>query len=207
MSFGTHQDLGQTVSRETMQRLDLLDSLVRKWNPVINLVSKESLSLLRTRHIEDSMQVFGVVNAHGKIWSDLGSGGGFPGLVIAILASELSETTSVNLVESDTRKATFLREAVRQLGVRATVINARIERLAPLESGIVSARALGSLKTLCAFASRHLGDDGVALFPKGVNHRSEIIEAQMNWSFDLVIHPSKTEPGAALLELRNIQNV
>lgn len=207
MSSGVDQDLNRIVSRETVERLDLLEALVKKWNPVINLVSKESLNHIRRRHIEDSMQVFEAVDMRGNNWSDLGSGGGFPGLVIAILANEESGTMSVNLVESDARKSAFLREAVRQLGVRATVINDRIELLAPLASDVVSARALGSLKTLCAFATRHLVPGGVALFPKGENHRLEIEEAQKDWNFDLVIHPSKTEPGAALLELRNIRNV
>lgn len=207
MSSGDPQGLIGVVSRETIERLELLESLVKKWNPAINLVSKDSLRSIRKRHIEDSLQVFYAVDAAGKSWSDLGSGGGFPGLVIAVLAKDVPEKLSLNLVESDSRKATFLREAVRQLEVDATVINDRIERLAPLASAVVSARALSSLKNLCGFAARHLEPGGVALFPKGENHHLEITEARKEWNFDLVIHPSATESGAALLELRDIQHV
>lgn len=195
------------VSRETVERLQLLEHLVQKWTPAINLVSKDSLGNLRQRHIFDSIQLFRLVPFEKGVWCDLGSGGGFPGLVIAIMARERDAERQVKLVESDGRKATFLREAVRQLEVEATVINARIEDIPPLAATILSARALAPLPKLCEFALRHLAPGGCAVFPKGETHQNEISEARKSWFFDLTLHPSKTESTAAILELRNLRHV
>ncbi|MFN4154297.1 MAG: 16S rRNA (guanine(527)-N(7))-methyltransferase RsmG [Paracoccaceae bacterium] len=195
------------VSRETIDRFRLLESMVRKWNPAINLVSKDSVDQLRERHIRDSVQLFGIVDFAQGAWCDLGSGGGFPGLVIAILMQGTSRERHVKLVESDGRKAAFLREAVRQLELEAVVINARVEAIPALGASVLSARALAGLPKLCEFALRHLLPSGVALFPKGVSYKSEVLEARKNWEFDLSLHMSKTDPTAAILELRNIRHV
>ncbi|WP_245298861.1 16S rRNA (guanine(527)-N(7))-methyltransferase RsmG [Pseudotabrizicola sediminis] len=200
-------DLGGDVSRETFERLDLLEALVRKWNPAINLVSKGSISNLYQRHILDSLQLYTLMDLEEGVWADLGSGGGFPGLVIAVLAGDSAKKIAVTLVEADSRKATFLREAARQLDVTVTVLNARIEETPPLAADVLSARALGPLTKLCAFAMRHLGKNGQALFPKGINYQAEVTAARSDWAFDLRVHPSKTEPAAAILALRNIQHV
>ena len=195
------------VSRETLDRFMLLEHMVKKWNPVINLVSKDSLGQIRSRHINDSMQVFKLVKFEQGTWCDLGSGGGFPGLVVGILAQDSDRAVEVKLVESDGRKAAFLHEAVRQLDIHATVVHGRIEDLAPLSATILSARALAGLSKLCEFSQRHLSRDGVALFPKGANHKQEIEDARASWSFDLTLHPSITDSTAAILELRNIRHV
>lgn len=203
------QDLlsGAGVSRETIERLRLLEALVRKWNPVINLVSKGSLPDIYTRHILDSVQVYDLVELRKGHWCDMGSGGGFPGLVIAAMAKGSDHQIDITLIESDSRKATFLREAARQLDVNVRVLNTRIESVPPLAANVLSARALGSLSELCHFACRHICEGGVALFPKGANHAEEVSEALTEWSFDLKVHPSKTDAAAAILELRNIDHV
>ncbi|RGP35854.1 16S rRNA (guanine(527)-N(7))-methyltransferase RsmG [Pseudotabrizicola alkalilacus] len=195
------------VSRETSDRLDFLEHLVRKWNPSINLVSKDSLPYLRSRHVNDSIQIFSLVDFTKGNWCDLGSGGGFPGLVVAILAHETKKQLQVKLVESDGRKAAFLREAIRQLEIEATVVNSRIEDLQPLGATVISARALASLSRLCGYAERHLSAEGVALFPKGATYQCEVDEARKNWAFDITLHPSKTHITAAILEFRNIRHV
>ena len=197
---------GSDVSRETAERFVLLEDLVKKWNPTINLVSRESIAHIRNRHIRDSIQLFRISAFDEGVWCDLGSGGGFPGLVIAILAQELDGPHQVKLVESDARKAVFLREAVRHLGVGATVINARIEETPSVSASTLSARALASLSRLCEFAIRHLSPDGVALFPKGASFQAEVLEARRDWSFDLKVHASETDYAAAILELRNIRH-
>lgn len=195
------------VSRETVEKLIAFEVLVLKWNPSINLVSKESAKDLGLRHIVDSCQVFDLIDLKEGIWTDLGSGGGFPGIVVAILAQEKSPKSTIHLVESDTRKATFLREAARQLAIPVVVINQRIENLLPENAQVISARALAPLVDLCAFANRHLASGGRAIFPKGATYQDEIAEAQKRWVFDLKVHPSKTNMSAAILELWNIRDV
>lgn len=199
---------GVSVSRETFDRLTALTALLQKWNPVINLVSKSTLPEAWTRHIVDSAQLYRLAPPHVGHWADLGSGGGFPGLVITILSAELDPQRRMTLVESDQRKATFLRQAVRELGLtQTTVLSDRIESVPPLAADVLSARALSALPQLCDFARRHLGPTGLALFPKGAQHREEIAQAELGWRFDLSIFPSDTDPSAVVLAMKAIQHV
>lgn len=195
---------GLSVSRETFQALDVFSALLHKWNPAINLVSKTTLSDLWNRHIVDSAQLFLCCPPEAKLWLDLGSGGGLPGVVVAVLARELQPELRVALVESDMRKATFLREACRILNLRADVFNTRIESLLDLQADVLSARALASLEALLAFADKLLAPKGVALFPKGAQHESELADARKLWSFDCKLLPSLSDDKAAILEIRNI---
>lgn len=120
-------NIEKNVSRETIERLGTFAALVRKWNPKINLVSKAGLETLWERHILDSVQVFEAAPPNPAHWADLGSGGGFPGIVAAIMAAEKSYRTKFTLVESDQRKAVFLRNAAREIGLRVDVTTERIE--------------------------------------------------------------------------------
>lgn len=196
-----------TVSRETMVRLETLGELVQHWSARINLVSKASLQDLWHRHILDSAQIFSLGPIRCDHWVDIGSGGGFPGIVIAILAEELSPSTKVTLVESDKRKAVFLREAARQLGLSARVIGERIEKLPSLSANALSARALAPLAKLCDYANLHLGEEGIGLFPKGENYESEVEEAHRDWTFSHKTHPSRTDPSAVIIELKDLKHV
>jgi 16S rRNA (guanine527-N7)-methyltransferase len=195
---------GVSVSRETFEALQAFDALVRRWNPAINLVSKTTLPDLWVRHIADSAQVFALCPENAKKWVDLGSGGGFPGLVVAVLAKEKRPQLRVALVESDLRKATFLRQAVQNLGLSAEVIRHRIEALPALKADVLSARALASLADLLGYASTHLQPDGVAIFPKGARFKEELAEARKSWNFNLEQHPSLSDPEAAILVIRNL---
>ncbi len=198
---------GLDVSRETIQALERYEALVRRWTPAINLVAKSTVPAIWPRHILDSAQLFALAPATCLRWADLGSGGGFPGVVVAVLAKELRPAMHVTLVESDLRKATFLREAVRELELPASVISERIESLTPLHADVLSARALASLSDLLGFAERHLTQDGVCLFPKGERFADEINDARIAWDFDIDVQPSLSDGKAAILVIRNIHRV
>lgn len=195
---------GVIVSRETLTKLQTYEALVARWNPAINLVSKATIGSLWERHVLDSAQVFALCPERAGSWVDLGSGGGFPGLVVAVLASELKPDLKVTLVESDLRKATFLRQAAQTLGLSVTVLSKRIESLEPLAADVLSARALAPLPALLGFADRHLSASGVAIFPKGARSEVEIADARKAWAFDIDIHPSLSDAEAAILVIRNI---
>lgn len=195
---------GIDVSRETFDTLKAYEALVRRWNPAINLVSKSSLPDLWERHVADSAQVYSACPASAAKWVDLGSGGGFPGLVVAILARELKPELQVELVESDSRKATFLRQAAQILDLVVSVRNERIESLDPLDADVLSARALAALPELLAYAEKHLRSGGIAVFPKGARHLEEVNQAHKSWDFDVDTQPSLSDGSAAILVIRNI---
>jgi 16S rRNA (guanine527-N7)-methyltransferase len=198
---------GLDVSRETLGRLELYESLLRKWNPAINLVSRTTLADAWSRHFVDSAQLLALAPVDATSWVDLGSGGGFPGLVIAILAEELRPDLSVTLVESDQRKAAFLAEVARQTGVTVAVKAARAETLTPCNSDILSARALAPLKELLSLSMRHLKPSGVGLFLKGAQSGAEVAEALETFRFTLQKIPSQTDPMAVILSVGGISRV
>ncbi|MFG6510131.1 MULTISPECIES: 16S rRNA (guanine(527)-N(7))-methyltransferase RsmG [unclassified Sulfitobacter] len=201
--MSTENDLD--VSRETFEKLKAFAELVRKWNPKINLVSKDSLNDLWSRHILDSVQIFELVPGPGK-WVDLGSGGGFPGIVISIINQE-ERNFDVVMVESDQRKSAFLRTAIRELDLAAKVKTERIEELECLEADVLSARALADLTKLLGFAELHLKRGGIALFPKGQSWQREDLEARQDWNYDLETVTSKTNSDAAILKIKDIARV
>lgn len=204
-SGDAHQIGGLDVSRETLGYLERFESLVRKWNPAINLVSAASLADIRNRHTADSAQLFRLCPQPAARWVDIGTGGGFPGLVVAIIARELHPGLRFTLVESDARKATFLRQAAHDLDLEVSVLTERIERLASLNADVLSARALAPLALLLAHAGRHLRRNGVAIFPKGERHTEELAEARLQWHFEVEQQPSRTDSTAAILVIRNIE--
>ena len=191
------------VSRETFDRLDTYVELVKRWNPKINLVSRNSLEDIWDRHILDSVQVFRCATT-ADTWVDIGTGGGFPGMVCAIMALEESPNTRFQFVESDQRKSAFLRNVARECGVTCQVISKRIESVDPLEADILSARALADLRTLLSFCDRHLSENGTALLPKGANWKKELSEAQEEWKFDVEPITSLTEPQAVILKIKGV---
>lgn len=194
------------VSRETWPRLEAYEALIRRWNPRINLVAPSTLEELRTRHIEDCLQIARHVTPGAGLWADLGSGGGLPGLVLAIAFADCP--TGFRLVESDQRKATFLRTAIRELGLsRVSVISARIEGADPLKAAYISARALAPLPRLMPYLDRHLADDGQAWLMKGEQWRAEIDEARKDWNFAAEDYPSQTQSGAAIIKISGVSHV
>lgn len=191
--------LEANVSRETWEALTQFDAIFMKWQASLNLVSKSSVPDRWTRHILDSAQVFYNCPLRNGIWLDIGSGGGFPGLICAILAREKAPDLTFRLVDSDQRKRVFLQEAARQLGLQVSFSAERIETLDPLAAQVLSARALAPLEQLCSFANRHLSRDGICLFQKGARYQEELETARRHWQMNVEIIPSTTAPNAVLL--------
>ncbi len=195
----------KNVSRETSEKLRAFEDLVKKWTKRINLVSTSSHSGLWERHILDSAQIFASSDDPTR-WADLGSGGGFPGVVVAILAETSNQNFQMTLVESDKRKSAFLMTAARELDLSFQVIPKRIEEIPPMDVDTLSARALAPLADLLGFASLHMHPQGTAIFPKGKNWQQEADDAKQSWSFDLDVIESQTEQSAAILKVRNIRS-
>lgn len=198
---------GLDVSRETMADLEAYAALVIKWTPTINLIARGSAPDLWNRHIADSAQLQKFAPPIYKKWTDIGSGGGFPGIVMAILGKTAQPDAQFVLIESDQRKATFLRTAARELRLSVEVIADRIESAPGQAADIVSARALTPLSGLLPLTKRHLNPTGVALLHKGRQCKQEVAEAQKNWSFDLEDYPSFTDPEARIIALRRIESI
>ena len=201
--------LEQNVSRETYDKLRAYEALIQKWNPSINLVAKSTLSDVWNRHIIDSAQVyFAAFGEKSSIWTDIGSGGGLPGIVIATLAQGEDQQTTVTMVESDKRKSVFLRTAIRELGLsNARVINERIEVAQIPISDIVSARALAPLTDLFTLSQGFADQNTTFLFQKGKNWASEIETAQNHWSFEYDAIKSETDSNAVILKIRGLSRV
>lgn len=198
---------GVDVSRETAETLRSFEAIVRRWSRAINLVSHSGLPDLWQRHIVDSAQLFHFCQSGSRSWVDIGSGAGFPGLVIAILALEKRPSLKVTLIESDQRKAVFLREAARELSLSCDVIAQRAEAVPSLGADILSARAFSALSALLPIAESHLLPNGAAIFPKGKSWRDEVADARKGWSFRLDAVKSVSDNEAAVLVLKEITRV
>lgn len=191
------------VSRETVEALDRYADTLARWNAAKNLVGSETLARLWTRHIADSAQALACAPAAAR-WADLGSGAGFPGMVVAILLAGRAGA-NVDLVESNGRKCAFLRAVQRETGAAATVRCMRIEAYAAEARSIdaVSARALAPLDRLLALAYPLLRAGAVGVFHKGQDVERELTEASICWKFSHELVPSRTQPGAALVIVRD----
>jgi 16S rRNA (guanine527-N7)-methyltransferase len=196
--------VGFAVSADTIRSLERQVALTAKWTQRINLVSRSTEQQIWQRHIADSAQLWPHVPESAQLFADLGSGAGFPGLVLAILAHQKRPGTRHLLVESDQRKAAFLREAARETGAPVQVVCSRIEQVQAIGADVVTARALAALPKLHALAAPHFAPGGVAILPKGAGYLAEVQQARTDWRFDLAEFPSQTDPGARLLRLTGI---
>ncbi|MFD1880532.1 16S rRNA (guanine(527)-N(7))-methyltransferase RsmG [Paracoccus pacificus] len=188
------------VSRETAERLSHFEALVQKWNSQINLVAPDSLVDFRQRHLADGILLSELACDQPGNWADLGSGGGFPGIIISIF----QPGRPLSLVESDGRKSAFLRTAIRELGLGATrVVNDRIEAVSPLMAGNISARALAPLPRLLAYVDRHLSPNGTAWLIKGRRWEAEVDEARKMWNFNHIAHAGAN--GTTILQVDGLQ--
>jgi 16S rRNA (guanine527-N7)-methyltransferase len=197
---------GLRVSRETSDRLEHFASLFQKWAKSMNLVAPSTLSDLWQRHIADSAQIFQLFPGP-KRWVDLGSGGGFPGIITAIFLAELGDGW-VHLVESNNKKAAFLRVALVETGARGSVHPIRIEDAvgAIPQCDAISARALADLGQLLDYCSPWMsaGNKPRAFFHKGRDYQLEVDKAVSRFRFDLVKHASVVEPDSVVLEIANL---
>jgi len=195
-----------SVSRETMERLKTYETLLQQWQKTINLVAPAALNHTWHRHFADSAQLLALAPLDPKTWVDLGSGAGFPGLVVAILLADKAKTR-VTLVESDSRKAAFLREVARQVAVPVDILALRIEAAATRanlrNTCVVSARALAPLPRLIGLALPFMGAKSVCLFLKGREAARELQAAELQWDFASELVPSLTEPQARIAVLKD----
>jgi len=199
------------VSRETSSRLEAHVALLRRWQPVKNLVGPATLPEVWWRHVADSLQLVPLAPGRGR-WLDLGSGAGFPGLVIAAALTDpalaTDEPPQVHLVESNQRKAAFLREAARAMALPFVTVHAErtetaLARIAgPID--VVTARAFTKLADLAADAKPFVDKGAIALFPKGQDVEVELTQAATSWIMRLEKLPSRTDPKATILRISDI---
>ena len=199
--FGPEEFAAKTgVSRETLSRLKAYADLLADWNARHNLVAKSTLPDIWHRHLWDSAQLAPLIPETARTLADLGSGAGFPGLVLAALRPELK----VTLHEATTKKCAFLQAAAECMGLKVEIRNARLEDLPPQAFDMVTARALAPLPLLLEYAHRFTGPNSVCLFLKGQNVGSELTEASKYWNMKTSQVPSQTEPSAAIVMVREL---
>ncbi len=194
------------VSRETEARLDRFVEVLLLWQSKLNLVASSTLHELWTRHIADSLQLLPLA-PQARIWVDFGSGGGFPGIPIACaLAADAG--AKVHLVESNGKKAAFLREAVRATSVSAEIHQERAERYGETCAEavqVVTARAFAPLKTLCDQAFPFIARGALGLFPKGQDVDAELTDAAKYWRLEASKVPSATSPEGAIVVIHSLK--
>jgi 16S rRNA (guanine527-N7)-methyltransferase len=188
------------VSRETLARLKAYADILTDWNERHNLVARSTLPDLWQRHFWDSAQLAPLIPASAKTLADLGSGAGFPGLVLAALRPDVA----VTLHEATTKKCAFLRAAAERMGIKVGVENARMEDLPKRPFDVVTARACAPLPQLLEYAHSFVGPNSVCLFLKGQNVGSELTEATKYWKMKVSQIPSQTDPSGAIVTLREL---
>jgi len=188
------------VSRETEERLNMFVPLLLLWQQKFNLVASSTLNVLWTRHIADSLQLLSLA-PEARVWVDFGSGGGFPGIPIACALAD-KPGTMVHLIESNGKKASFLREAVRAAGIPAQVHQERAEKFGESCAETVhavTARALSPLKILCDQAFPLIAKGAIGIFPKGQDVEAELTEAAKYWNIQASFVPSVTSPAGSIV--------
>ncbi len=187
---------------ETRDRLRAYVDLLLRWNARINLIGRATEDEVWTRHIDDSLQLAPLLPAGAIALADLGSGAGFPGLVLSIAGG-----LPVTLIESDRRKASFLAEAARLTAAPATIAAHRVEDVPPLSTRLITARAFAPLPKLLPLAARHLAPGGVLLLPKGARSEDELTAAAAGWHMRVERFPSRTAPDATILRISELRPV
>ena len=201
MSFGPNEFAAKAdVSRETLARLKAYADLLTDWSARHNLVAKSTLPDLWHRHIWDSAQLAPLLPPDTRTLADLGSGAGFPGLVLAAMRPDIA----VTLHEATTKKCAFLQAAADRMGLHVTIENARMEELPRRPFDVVTARACAPLPLLLEYAHSFVGPNSVCLFLKGQNVGSELTEATKYWKMEVSQVPSQTDPSAAIVTVRKL---
>ena len=192
-------DFSSSKRQKILDNLQVYNSLLCRWNRVVNLVGQSTLKDSWARHFGDSAQIFApIYELKGRL-VDLGAGAGFPGLVLAIMGIE-----NVTLVESDGRKCRFLKEVANQTKTKVTILNQSIEALSGESYDVIVSRALAPLDKLLSYSSKILSDKGVCFFLKGKSLDQEVINARKYWHFDLEKIPSKTSCDGWVIKVKHI---
>jgi 16S rRNA (guanine527-N7)-methyltransferase len=196
------------VSRETIDKLSTYEALLRQWQKTINLVAPSTLDAIWSRHFADSAQLLALAPPDARRWLDLGSGAGFPALVLAIMLADRPDA-KVTLIESDTRKAAFLGEVARRTGAPVDIRPERIEKVATQSKlgpvDVITARALAPLPRLLELAAPAFSDHTVGLFLKGREAETEVDAARERWTFAGELQPSVTDVSGRIVVVRALE--
>ena len=195
-----------TVSRETIDRLEVYAGLLEKWNSTINLVSKNTINQMWKRHFLDSAQLWPHIPSETKTLVDIGSGAGFAGLVLAIIGMEKSPNMKFTLIESDSRKCAFMRNVSREINLDVQIITKRIEEVTDIKADVITARALATVSQLLEYSKNILKDNGVCLFLKGNACSDELKIAKESWVFLSSQSQSITHAAGCVLRLMEIKH-
>lgn len=191
------------VSRETLEKLKQYEDLLIKWNQRINLVSPATIPNIWHRHLADSAQLWAHIPQGATSFLDVGSGAGFPALVLAIIADGKKSPIKFTLVESDQRKCAFLLNVAHGLKLDVKIVSERIERLPIQEFDVISARALASLTELLQMAAPFCHESTICLFPKGNRYESELTDARKTWHIEEQQIHSVTDPESVILRIES----
>lgn len=192
------------VSRETLLKLRAYEASLQEWQNKFNLVSKSSLDDAWNRHFIDSMQLFKFIPQSAQSLYDFGSGAGFPGMVLAIMAAEKTPYLKVSLIESIGKKTLYLKHVSEICSVNVEIFNQRIESLPKNKVDVITSRAMTSLSDLLGYAYPFCKKETVCIFPKGKKHQEEIDEAKKHWQFECQIHPSETSSEGVILVITKL---
>jgi len=190
------------VSRETLERLKIYVELLLKWQRAINLIGPGTIADVWGRHVLDCGQLMPHIPKDKAPIVDIGSGAGLPGLILAIMG-----VPDVKLVEADSRKCSFLREAARVTKTPVEIVESRVEHLEDMAAGVITARALAPLTKLIELSQTVSTSDTIYLFLKGKDLKNELAHLKYNWKMKLEVHPSVTNPDGTILKMESIARV
>lgn len=193
-----------SVSRETIEHLKAYETSLREWQNKFNLVSSASLEDSWNRHFLDSMQLFKYIPQDVQTLYDFGSGAGFPGMVLAIMAKEKTPYLKVSLIESIKKKTLYLKHVAEMTGANVEVLNERIENLPRQKADVITSRAMTALDGLLGYAFPFCGKKTLCIFPKGKKYAEEIAEARKHWKFDCQAMPSEYSDEGVILLINNL---
>lgn len=193
------------ISSALIDRLKVYQASLNEWQSKMNLVSNASLEDAWHRHFEDSIQLFDLIPSSAKTLYDFGSGAGFPGMVLAVLAQDLLPGLEVTLVESTNKKTLYLKHVAQLLSTRVNIINDRIENIKAQPADVITSRALTSLTDLLNYSEKFCHKGTVCIFPKGKKHQEEIDLAHRKWNFDVEIYASCSSDEGAILTITNLR--
>ena len=194
------------VSRETFEKFETVQQQLIQWSKRFNLVAPSSLPQFWVRHVLDSVQLYGLAPKAAKNWLDLGSGAGFPGIILAIMITQ-RPGAKMTLIEANGKKASFLRHLAREVGAPVQVLQQRIEAVEPFTTEVITARALSSLSDLLEYSLPFCDKNTLLVLPKGKQVEAELSAAQNNWKLQFSSHSSITDKDASVLCIREFNRV
>ncbi len=195
------------VSRETFLKLKEYENLLIEWQAKFNLVSNSTLDDAWNRHFWDSVQLFKYIPDSAKVLYDFGSGAGFPGMVLAIMANEKTPYLKVKLIESTGKKTMYLNEVKQKTSTNVEIINDRIENIKPEKADVITSRAMASLVKLLEYTKGFCSKKTICIFPKGRKYQEEIDEARKKFNFDCQIFDSEVSSEGKVLIISNISAI